>query len=184
MIGIIITDGDPMGCNNNNPSTVNQSLATHYQQTGIPTFIVGMDGAAFNNLQTMAQNASPRTHSNYCGGGPNPCWYYSVGNGDPSAFVDALREIQQSAIGCVYNMPRTDAGVVDPARIRVTYSAGGVPPAQSIPPRATAADCGGGGWYYDNPTRPTTIHLCPNTCNGVKSDTAARVDVIVGCQGS
>ena len=185
MIGIIITDGDPQGCSNNNPTSVNTSIRTHYQNSGIPTFIVGMDGAAFNNLQTMGDSASPRSHSNYCGTGPNPCWYYSVGNGDPAAFVDALREIQLSAIGCVYNMPRTDAGVVDPARVRVTYSVGGTGTPQAVPgPRASSADCGGGGWYFDNPTRPTTINLCANTCGAVKSDTAARVDVIVGCQGS
>lgn len=39
-----------------------------------------------------------------------------------------------------------------------------------------------GGWTYDNPDTPTTIHLCPATCDVVQSDADAQVSIVVGCE--
>jgi hypothetical protein len=81
---------------------------------------------------------------------------------------------------CSYLL-RTEAGVVDISWVTLTYSAGGVPPAQTIPRRETGADCSlGAGWYW-NPTNRVLMTLCPNTCAGVKSDLNARVDAVVMC---
>jgi hypothetical protein len=38
-----------------------------------------------------------------------------------------------------------------------------------------------GGWYYDDPVKPTTITLCPTTCAGVQSDQSAKIDILFGC---
>jgi hypothetical protein len=39
-----------------------------------------------------------------------------------------------------------------------------------------------GGWYYDDPGAPTKLSLCPATCNVVKTDAKATVNVLMGCQ--
>jgi hypothetical protein len=47
---------------------------------------------------------------------------------------------------------------------------------------ASEADCtGSGGWYYDNPTTPTKITLCPSTCTDVQNDPSANVSIELGC---
>ncbi len=46
-----------------------------------------------------------------------------------------------------------------------------------------AASCpASGGWYYDNPSAPTKLLLCPATCNTVKADAKASVNILMGCK--
>ena len=37
-------------------------------------------------------------------------------------------------------------------------------------------------WHYDDPDDPTTIVLCPSTCDSVKSDPEASILVEFGCE--
>jgi hypothetical protein len=37
-------------------------------------------------------------------------------------------------------------------------------------------------WYYDAPSAPGAIHLCPNACDTVRAAaTGARIGVVLGC---
>ncbi|MFC1642376.1 hypothetical protein ACFL5O_06780 [Myxococcota bacterium] len=36
-------------------------------------------------------------------------------------------------------------------------------------------------WYYDNPTSPTKVGLCPITCATVRADQAAKLSLELGC---
>jgi hypothetical protein len=42
-----------------------------------------------------------------------------------------------------------------------------------------------GGWYYDPPpasgTTPSRLVLCPATCDRLRADPAARVELVFGC---
>jgi hypothetical protein len=38
-----------------------------------------------------------------------------------------------------------------------------------------------GLWYYDNPFQPTTIHLCPELCDFVRSSVSSRIEDL-GCE--
>jgi hypothetical protein len=54
--------------------------------------------------------------------------------------------------------------------------------AETVPQAESADDCGNGdGWYYDNPTTPTTILFCPHTCYEVQNDSEANVSLAFGC---
>lgn len=49
-----------------------------------------------------------------------------------------------------------------------------------------AQDCvgaQGGAWYYDSPTSPTAVELCPLTCDAVQADVGAEIHVGLGCRG-
>ena len=37
------------------------------------------------------------------------------------------------------------------------------------------------GWYYDNPQKPSSIQLCPGTCDTVSADPTGKVKVVFGC---
>ncbi len=152
----------------------------------VRTFIIGMTGATLANLETMASaGGAPQHGPDFCGPGVGTCHYWSVGDGDPVAFVDALEQIQAVAvIPCEYAIPPAPPGeqlVNNLVDVTFTDANGN----QSIIPMAAdpgQCDPQGGGWYYDDPASPSTIRLCEATCNLVTAATAgASLDIVYGC---
>ena len=114
-IGIFVTDGDPQGCDES-LTTLSGILDAHYQATKIRTYVIGMEGATFSNLEAIAKGGNTPTHAatvgtltNACGDVAAPCQFWNVGNGDPAGFIQALAAIQESADGC-----KPGGGVVNP----------------------------------------------------------------------
>ena len=105
-IGILVTDGDPLGCNEN-LSALSNILQAHNTATKIRTYVIGMNGATFSNLEQIAVGGDAPTHAatvgaltNACGNVAAPCRFWNVGDGDPAGFIQALAAIQESANGC------------------------------------------------------------------------------------
>ncbi len=88
-----------------------------------------------------------------------------------------------SKVSCEVSVPAPPKGkALDPALVNVQYVPGGTGTPADILRVPGAADCGAkGGWYYDNPTTPTRILLCPASCESVQKDDAAKIDVKFGC---
>jgi hypothetical protein len=183
MIGILVTDGDPTDCNTQIAylASIIQQLV---QSAKVRVFVVGMTGASFDKLETMATAGGAQSHTNFCGGAINPCHFYNVADGDPQAFIAAMQQISQSAIACTYVMPKTDAGIIDPKQVKVEYLPGGQPPAQTFTRVDDASKCVPDGWYYDNNTNPTSITFCPQTCAKVQADQGAKLSILLGCLGN
>lgn len=105
-IGILVTDGDPQGCNTN-LTTLSGIIDDHFKAEKIRTYVIGMEGATFSNLEKIATGGNAPLHgatvgtlTNACGNVPEPCHFWNVGNGDPAGFIQALAAIQESADGC------------------------------------------------------------------------------------
>jgi hypothetical protein len=115
-IGVLITDGDPRGCNEN-LTDLSNLLAAHHTDTTIRTYVVGMQGATVANLEAIAEGGGAPLHDNVVGtltnacGGTGPCRHWDVGDGNPEAFVAALAAIQQSADGC-----KPGGGTINPPK--------------------------------------------------------------------
>lgn len=114
-IGILITDGNPQSCNTD-LDDLSDLLENHYNATNVRTYVIGMTGADFNNLERIAQGGNAPLHpdtvgtlTNACGNGNGPCRHWNVGDGDPEGFIQALAAIQESADGC-----KDGGGVVNP----------------------------------------------------------------------
>jgi Mg-chelatase subunit ChlD len=183
MIGVFITDGDPTGCEED-PTLLAPILSAHLAATGLRTFIIGMNGATNANLQTIALAGGAEPHMDFCGtGAPTPCNYWNVGTGDPAAFVSALQAIQlAAALPCDFAIPVPPSGEdLDPELVNVTFTNElGTPSLLGKVNDLTA--CVADGWYYDNPAAPTTVKLCPATCEAAKgAGTGAEVDITFGC---
>ena len=183
MIGILITDGDPSRCDTDvdNLAAIAQA---HLGATELKTFIIGMTGATLTNLETMAiSGGAPEHGPEFCGRGTSSCHYWSVGDGDPIAFVNALEQIQQAAIlPCEFQVPAAPEG--DTLRydlVNVEY----VDATDVSTPLGyveSAALCTGLSWYYDNQLAPTKIGLCPDSCAAVSNSLlGARVNIRYGC---
>lgn len=185
MIGILITDGDPNNCEEDDIDALADIIGTHFTDTGLRTFIIGMDGATLDNLQTMAEAGGAPPHDDFCGdGGNTPCNYWSVGLGDPATFVAALEQIQATAIlPCEYLIPDPPAGqVFDTTLVNVAIT----PPGgtNEFFGRANSeAECGAGAnWFFDDNANPTRILLCPTACERATSAVDGTiVNVELGC---
>lgn len=91
-IGVLVTDGDPTPsiCAENatiadEVDDVAAVLSQHYTATGIPTFVIGMNGATFDNVEKMAVGGSAPTHpdtvgtiTDACGNGAGPCRHFNI----------------------------------------------------------------------------------------------------------
>jgi hypothetical protein len=84
---------------------------------------------------------------------------------------------------CQYEIPPPPAGMtLDLNAVNLRYTPSGGAPV-FIPHVASMADCGpGGGWYYDNPTMPAFVLVCPATCTTFMADPGGEVEVAFGCE--
>ena len=180
MIGVLITDGEPSGGGGDNCNDDIDDLAliasNHFDATGIRTFIIGMTGANTSQIETMAVGGGGPEHSNFCLGG-SPCHHWSVGDGDPTAFVEALQAIQQSVVGCTFSVPTTDDGIVDLDTAKVQFTPSTGEPAEELVEADSAVACGSNNGYYIDGNGD--IALCDTTCNRV-GDTS-KIDIALTC---
>ena len=183
MIGILITDGDPNGCSDDMDQLAG-IIADHLEETGIRTFVIGMNGASEDRLEALAVAGGAPEHSDFCGSSSS-CHYWTVGNGEPEAFVSALRQIQAAAIlPCELGIPLPPAGeILDYGLVNLTFTDDN-DATIVIPAVSSEADCDptNGGWYYDTrlPETPSSMILCEASCQVATN--AERLDVAYGCK--
>lgn len=82
---------------------------------------------------------------------------------------------------CTFTLPTESAGEIDPTKVNVVYT-NGSGTAQTLLYLPNKDACtSAGGWYYDDPAKPTVVNLCPTTCTTVSGDKSGKVDVALGC---
>jgi hypothetical protein len=186
MIGVLMTDGDPNGCEEDVQSLA-QIVSEHLADDGIRTFIIGMQGATGANLERLAVAGGAEAHDDFCDDQPQPCHHWNVGDGSGDAIASALHAIieQASPLPCEYEVD----GLVPPAGETLDYGKVNVTltddsGTQLIGQVRSSSGCPDdqAAWYYDDPSAPKTLHLCPETCTmATGADQGARLDVVVGC---
>lgn len=181
MVGLITTDGSANGCERD-VTKLASILRQHRESTGQLTFVVGMTGANYTALETLAQAGGATAHTSHCAGGISPCTFYDVADGRPDAFIDALQQIQRSVVGCRFGMPTTDSGLVDPTTMILEWSSSTQVSPQRLRRVTGISDCGQ-GWYAD-PAKPGEFSLCPESCTHLQGQPLVRIDVLAGCLGS
>jgi hypothetical protein len=173
---LFLTDGQPTGCTGN---SVNAAAAVaQMYSTGTPpirTYVLGV-GPDAGNLDAIAQ-----------GGGTMMA--YMVTTGGAAALSAALAAIRKSTLSCDYNIPQKDGGMIDLGKVNVQVKIGATGMLTDIFNVGDAAGCNdltktpkGEGWYYDNPTAPTKIILCPNSCGPLQTNDGSELNVLLGCK--
>jgi hypothetical protein len=180
---LMLTDGKPeapASCSpaSTNPccSTINLADAVDAATTcrngspGIQTYVLGV-GPLLGNLNDIA-----------AGGGTDQA--YLVESGDVSAQVlAALNAIRGKALPCEYQLPKPPPDqVLAFNKVNVAY-ANALCEGNIYYYVETADQCGANGaWYYDNPTAPTKVSLCPAACQQVAAPGAGgQILFSVGC---
>jgi hypothetical protein len=174
---VFVTDGNPEG---NCPPTSSAAqtplgnVAADACANGIPVFTIG-----FPNLPALGQGIIDHVAQKGC---TNKAFIIQAGSMG-TQFTQQLKNIQQSALGCEFLMPKVDGGLVNPMAVDMKYTPGGGQQ-QTLPRVNDASQCIGDAWYYDNNADPTKLLLCPDTCTKVKADPNGKVDIDLGCLGS
>jgi hypothetical protein len=89
--------------------------------------------------------------------------------------------VQSSKLACEWAIPPPDEGTIDPSLVNVELTVGGA--THSLGNVASASDCSSvqGGWYFDDPTAPTKVFACPETCQLVQGASDAEIEILFGC---
>ena len=186
MIGILITDGDPTVCNTD-INFLSTLVADQLNTNGLETYFIGMTGATESNLEALAVQGGAPEHTTYCGGMAS-CHYWTVGDGDPTAFVDALNQIQAAALlPCSYQIPAPPAGeVVDLNLVNAEFTtATGEQVKMTRVDGSVGCVPGAYQWYYDNAAAPNSLELCPDACQvATEQGQGSSVKVAYGCATS
>lgn len=167
VVVVLATDGEPNNCTDNSVSTAaGYADAANKGNPSVKTFVIGIgDLSALNSIAVQ--------------GGTGMAYIVSSGNAG-QGFLDAMNEIRGAAT-CKYSIPTPPEGEPNPDLVNV----GITPPGQEqeVIPRVSGpgACVGQPGWYYDNPSAPTQILLCPASCDIVEFSENIVVDVVIGC---
>lgn len=166
VVVVLVTDGDPVGCNSD-VDTVSAAASAAAAQ--VPTYVIGVG----TELTKMNQVAAA--------GGTKQAILISTANPTQTAadLEKAIGQVQAQAVTCDYKIPTAPNGQridVDKVNVRLTPGSG---QAETL---TYSKDCKDGkGWRYDNVASPSKIEICPTTCNAAKADAKAKMDVFFGC---
>jgi hypothetical protein len=148
---------------------------------GIRTFVIGVPGSeparsVLSQIAKQGETAPPG-----CDPQQGNCHFDMTMVTDLGAALStALAAISGQAISCELDLPQPMSGKLDLTLVNVVYSPSDGSGPKVLPQDAHAAcDMGANGWQYaDNNQK---IKLCGQTCDSVRFDAAARVDVVLGC---
>jgi len=167
---VLVSDGFPTQCNTA-PDQISAAAQAGYESPEhIRTFVIGVGESSRFNLDQYARS-----------GGTSKA-FLTESDDVSASFVDALSNITNSELACEYRLPEPPNGMkIDVDKVQVVYTpaSGQSEEVPSILNLAACAKNANGGWYYDDPTNPTKISVCPCTCARFQ---AGRVDVRLGCK--
>jgi hypothetical protein len=177
---VLVTDGVPQGCG----PAADQALVSAITQAAaarpqFKTYVVGVVGSDTSGVGTLfAQLAR-------VGGTVAPIMLTPTASLSAD-LLKALQGIRNRALPCQFEIPKSNGTPIDFDRVNVTIRNAAGASSVLYAAKAERCDPNSGGWYYDvDPTSgsvPRRIVACPATCDAVKSDPEAAVDLRFGCK--
>jgi hypothetical protein len=192
-VAVLVTDGDPVGCEGSTSRLAAIAEAAYAGGNGIRTFAVGLKGADFDLLDEIAQSGGAVD----CDTSDNRfACDVSSGPSQLSMALDKIRSVvttvkthvttttrvEEMPVECEWTIPAPPPGqLFDRARVNVQLSAPSLSSAIAFGQVPSSSACAERGWYYDDPSAPTRLIACPQTCAALRATAQARVDVLLGC---
>jgi hypothetical protein len=168
---VLVTDGEPYGCDTN-ANNIARIAGDAFTQSGVLTYAVGLTGSSEAQLNQIAM-----------AGGTTTAYFVADGGTATQDLLAALLAIRGMPIACDFPLPQSTASgmTIDPALINVNYTLGGAADTE-LGLVGGAAECADKqAWYYDDPTNPTRIMLCPAACAAVTADPSVQIKILAGC---
>ncbi|AUX47032.1 hypothetical protein SOCE26_085430 [Sorangium cellulosum] len=172
---LLVTDGKPQGppgqcgaADPEDPADIAElAAAGAAYRPPVRTFVIGLPGVD----QSIANQIA-------AAGGTDAA--VLVGSTNIAVeFQEALAKVTGQALPCDYAVPSQVAGgQVSFADVNVLFALEGAPD-QILPQNP---DCDGPGWRYDDPARPSSLTLCRATCDAAREASAAKLQILLGCE--
>ncbi|MDF3067652.1 MAG: uncharacterized protein K0R38_3253 [Polyangiaceae bacterium] len=167
---VLVTDGEANGCNDD-VADIAGLAAEALAASTVRTYAIGLTGSQQRDIDQIAE-----------AGGTERGIFVSDGANTEQQLIEALGAIRGQVLDCDFGVPEPKPGLtVDLNLINVNFT-----PTSGAP--TTLARVGGEGacadqpgWYYDDPTSPTRIVLCPASCTTVTADAMAKLEILLGC---
>jgi hypothetical protein len=179
---LFVTDGEPkapVSCPNGAgaccPTLVDATQAASdclNGEIGIRTYVLGVGPF----LQNLAQIA--------VAGGTSKAYLVQEGQDVAAQVLAALNQIRgDAAIPCEFAIPRPAQGQsLDLTKVNIAYhSATDCEGKIFYNVKSQSACTSNGGWYFDDPTQPSLVKLCPSSCSEV-SGPGGSLFFEIGCQ--
>jgi hypothetical protein len=166
---VYATDGYPMGCSGSDNTIDNAAKiakAAFDGKDNIRTYVLGV-GPNLTDLNKIAAS-----------GGTQQALLIDPTKDLTTELATKFDQIRSAvAIDCVYNVPSPPAGQNFDGRVNVNYTNGAGKTEQiGLNDAATCSE----GWQYTDLTQKQ-IKLCGTTCDTVKADAKAKIEVLYGC---
>jgi hypothetical protein len=111
-----------------------------------------------------------------------------VGDGSGDAIESALQAIIKMSVPLpchfdIADLTPPEGEQLNFSEINVALTENGKTTTIGRVPNEAACPADQPAWYYDDPSAPTQIHLCPYACSLVsEAEDGARVTVVIGCR--
>lgn len=169
---VFASDGEPTNCTSNSVAgTAAAAQAAAAATPSVKTFVIGV-GTELGSLNQIAQ-----------AGGTGQAYLVDTGSNVTEQFIAALNAIRANG-QCLLQIPVPAEGTPDFDHVNVRLVDPGDPSVfETVKYVSAPAYCDPveGGWYYDVPSDPHLIMLCPATCDEVKTG-AWDIQVLLGCE--
>lgn len=175
---VLATDGVPDdscvaapdgGLANSLPNVLTVASGALHASPPIKTFVIGVG----KDLTALNQIAAA--------GGTQKALLVDTRYDADIAFLDALTEVKNAALGCDFDVPFKNG--VDPSAARVRFIADDPRRSFVVPKVADAASCktgSGAGWYFEGLPPETKLALCRPSCEALNGPTG-KLYVEFGC---
>ncbi len=102
---------------------------------------------------------------------------------DPVFTALTASVISNSEINCEWVIPDPPEGeTLDPNMVNIVFTYDGDSHVIGRVNSADDCDSVSHGWYYDDPSNPTMIYVCPQTCDWFQSEEGAGLIIQFGCE--
>jgi Mg-chelatase subunit ChlD len=170
---LLVTDGEPAqppatcnGVNALSTDSIGAFVADTFEKYQVKTFVIGLPGIPKSFADTLAQK------------GGTQAIVIQQDVDLEKQFQGALSAVLGEGLGCEFPLP-PDSSKYDKDLVNVNYTKGDGSGTLDLKRSVGCKD--GVGWDYDSDTKPTKLVLCGSTCEQVKKDGLAKIDVILGC---
>ena len=181
-VAVLITDGAPSGCNEDFAQLV--QIAADAFDSDVLTYAVGLLGSDFTLLNDIAMSGGAMD----CDPGANFACDITAGS---DLLVDALNKIRDTVTTIETHIEVVTTIVETPLepptgssfdREKVNVQLSSAAGAVTLGKVVSEAECAQNGWRYDDPSSPTRIIACEQTCDLIQSTAQAKVDILLGCR--
>ncbi|MFO0566902.1 MAG: hypothetical protein U0263_14635 [Polyangiaceae bacterium] len=156
-----------------------------WKLSAVYSFTQCQNAANIGNVWKQIVNSTGGIHGDICNCPPGqvqPC---------AQTFQKVFDELAKKIISgskplaCEWTIPPPEPGkTLDPVKVNVEFvdQASGVPETIYHVNDAGKCDANLGGWYYNDNQNPTSIKLCPASCNKVTgAGQGSKINVVFGC---